>query len=72
MHYILNIVMIYFQYGLYSSFMGCFVYIIFGSTNYVTVGPTAIMGLLTRPFVLNHGDDFAVSSLFMYKIDIKI
>ncbi|OXU20106.1 hypothetical protein TSAR_005452 [Trichomalopsis sarcophagae] len=54
-----------FQYGLYSSFMGCFVYIFFGSTKDVTVGPTAIMGLLTQPFVLNYGDDFAVLLCFL-------
>ncbi|CAB0038961.1 unnamed protein product [Trichogramma brassicae] len=48
------------QYGLYSSFMGCFVYIIFGSVKDVTVGPTAIMGLLTQPYVGQYGADFAV------------
>ncbi|KAJ8678533.1 hypothetical protein QAD02_014320 [Eretmocerus hayati] len=53
------------QYGLYSSFMGCFVYIIFGSTKEVTVGPTAIMGLLTHPFVKNYGNDFAVLLCFL-------
>ncbi|XP_011503518.1 PREDICTED: sodium-independent sulfate anion transporter-like, partial [Ceratosolen solmsi marchali] len=52
------------HHGLYSSFMGCFVYLIFGSTSYVTVGPTAIMGLLTRIFVLKYGDDFAVLLTF--------
>ena len=35
------------QYGLYSAFMGCFVYIIFGSSKDITIGPTAIMALMT-------------------------
>lgn len=35
-----------FQYGLYSGFMGCFVYVFFGSTNYVTIGPTGTHVLL--------------------------
>lgn len=36
-----------FQYGLYSSFMGCFVYIFLGSCKDVPMGPTAIASLLT-------------------------
>ena len=34
------------QYGLYSAFMGCFVYTIFGTAKDITLGPTAIMSLL--------------------------
>nr|XP_033817274.1 sodium-independent sulfate anion transporter isoform X2 [Geotrypetes seraphini] len=34
------------QYGLYSSFMGCFVYCLMGTSKDVTLGPTAIMSLL--------------------------
>ncbi|XP_024942020.1 sodium-independent sulfate anion transporter isoform X2 [Cephus cinctus] len=36
------------EYGLYSSFMACFVYMIFGSCKDVPVGPTAIASILTR------------------------
>ena len=39
------------QYGLYSAFMGCFMYCIFGSVKDITVGPTAIMALLTSEHV---------------------
>ncbi|XP_023247261.1 sodium-independent sulfate anion transporter-like isoform X1 [Copidosoma floridanum] len=53
------------QYGLYSSFMGCFVYMFFGSTRNVTVGPTAIMGLLTHSFVASYGEDLAVLLTFL-------
>ncbi|EDO34158.1 predicted protein, partial [Nematostella vectensis] len=31
------------QYGLYSAFMGCFVYCVFGTSKDITLGPTAIM-----------------------------
>ncbi|XP_017785052.1 PREDICTED: sodium-independent sulfate anion transporter-like [Nicrophorus vespilloides] len=41
------------QVGLYSSFMACFVYAVFGSVKDSAIGPTAISGLLTREN--NHG-----------------
>ena len=40
------------QYGLYSAFMGCFTYCVFGSCKDITIGPTAIMAIMT-------GDVFA-------------
>ena len=36
------------QYGLYSAFMGCFTYCVFGSAKDITIGPTAIMALMTN------------------------
>lgn len=36
-----------FQYGLYGSFLGCFIYIIFGSCKDIPLGPSAIVSLLT-------------------------
>lgn len=38
------------QYGLYSAFMGCFVYIFFGTAKDITFGPTAIMSLMVGQF----------------------
>jgi len=35
------------QYGLYGSFLGCFVYILLGSCKDIPMGPTAIGSLLT-------------------------
>lgn len=35
------------QYGLYSAFMGCFVYALFGGCPEVTIGPTALLALMT-------------------------
>ena len=36
------------QYGLYSSFMGVFIYCFMGTSKDVTLGPTAIMSLIVR------------------------
>lgn len=48
------------QYGLYSSFMGCFVYAIFGSCKDITIGPTAIMSLMIYSAVGHLNVDFAI------------
>ena len=40
-------VVVYVQYGLYTSFVGCFIYTLFGSAKDVTIGPVAIISLLT-------------------------
>ncbi|XP_012526605.1 sodium-independent sulfate anion transporter [Monomorium pharaonis] len=53
------------QYGLYSSFMGCFVYLVFGGSKDVTVGPTAIMALMVQKYVTGLGEDFAVLMCFL-------
>ncbi|KAL5282901.1 SLC26A11.2 family protein [Megaselia abdita] len=34
------------EYGLYGSFMGCFMYVVFGSCQYITIGSTAVASLL--------------------------
>lgn len=38
------------QYGLYTSFMACFVYVIFGTSRDINLGPTAVMSLLVAEF----------------------
>ncbi|XP_059145996.1 sodium-independent sulfate anion transporter-like isoform X2 [Physella acuta] len=38
------------QYGLYSAFVGCFVYCLLGTSKDITLGPTAILSLLTATF----------------------
>ncbi|XP_072760618.1 sodium-independent sulfate anion transporter [Anoplolepis gracilipes] len=35
------------QYGLYSAFVGSFIYIVFGTCREVNIGPTALISLLT-------------------------
>jgi sodium-independent sulfate anion transporter 11 len=42
------------QYGLYSAFIGCFTYTVFGSVEAVTIGPTAIIALMTRSYAKHH------------------
>uniref|UniRef100_A0A336KGN5 CSON009900 protein n=1 Tax=Culicoides sonorensis TaxID=179676 RepID=A0A336KGN5_CULSO len=53
------------QYGLYSGFMGCFIYIIFGHCKAITIGPTAIMALMTQPYITGKSPDFAVLLAFI-------
>ncbi|XP_014215254.1 sodium-independent sulfate anion transporter-like [Copidosoma floridanum] len=55
------------QYGLYSSFMACFVYTIFGSCKDVPVGPTAIAAIMTHETLeKSHlGPEFAVFLTFV-------
>ncbi|XP_059146486.1 sodium-independent sulfate anion transporter-like [Physella acuta] len=38
------------RYGLYSAFVGCFVYCLLGTSKDITLGPTAILSLLTATF----------------------
>ncbi|XP_018563079.1 sodium-independent sulfate anion transporter-like isoform X3 [Anoplophora glabripennis] len=53
------------QYGLYSGFMGCFVYFLLGSCKDLNVGPTAIMALMIQPFVTSMGAAGAVLLCFL-------
>uniref|UniRef100_A0A1B0C4U1 STAS domain-containing protein n=1 Tax=Glossina palpalis gambiensis TaxID=67801 RepID=A0A1B0C4U1_9MUSC len=51
------------QYGLYSAFMGGIVYAFFGSCPQVTIGPTALLALITSHhtgFGLTSGADYAI------------
>lgn len=52
------------QYGLYSEIMPGIMYMIFGSTSYITIGPTAIMALMIQPFVKIH-PGFAILGSFL-------
>ncbi|NWT74109.1 S2611 protein, partial [Prunella himalayana] len=52
------------QYGLYSSFMGCFVYCLLGTAKDVTLGPTAIMSLLVASYAF-HQPAYAVLLAFL-------
>ncbi|CAG0895126.1 unnamed protein product [Darwinula stevensoni] len=55
------------QYGLYSGFIGCFVYLFFGSVKDVTVGPTAIICLVLGQFVNSHafGDQYVEYAILL-------
>lgn len=53
------------EYGLYGSFLGCMVYILFGSCKDVPMGPTAIASLLTFQAVNGHGPEHAILLCFL-------
>ena len=48
---------------MYSAFVGCFAYCIFGSSKDITIGPTAIMALMTGQYA-NLGPSYAVLLAF--------
>ncbi|XP_050345904.1 sodium-independent sulfate anion transporter-like [Nymphalis io] len=53
------------QYGLYSSFMGCFVYLILGSCKDITLGPTALLALMTYEQIQGRNFDYAILLCFL-------
>lgn len=53
------------QYGLYSAFAGCIVYTVFGSCKDITIGPTALMSLMTHQQVVSRNSDYAVLLCFL-------
>ena len=57
------------EYGLYSVFMGCFMYCIFGTSKDIAMGPTAILAVMTGelykdPDVIQYGAYYAVLLAF--------
>nr|CAD7259328.1 unnamed protein product [Timema shepardi] len=53
------------QYGLYGSFLGCFLYIVLGSCKDVPMGPTAIISMLTYQTTKGLDPAFAVLLCFL-------
>ena len=53
------------KYGLYSSFIGCFLYVILGSAHAITIGPTALLALLTSDGATSMGPGAAVLLAFL-------
>lgn len=52
------------QIGLNSAFVGCFVYVIFGTIKEVSIGPTSLMAFLTAEYTRNLSTDFVVALCF--------
>ena len=52
------------QYGLYSAYMGCFIYCVFGGSKDVTLGPTAIMSLMVNRYAM--GEPLYALALTLY------
>jgi len=53
------------QYGLYSSFMGPFLYVLFGTVKELSTGPTAVMALMTFTYASAGGPEYAVLIAFL-------
>jgi len=53
------------QHGLYGSFFGPFLYILFGSCKDAAMGPTAVVSLLTNQQVGQHGINAPYSAIFL-------
>lgn len=53
------------QYGLYSCFVGGFLYIIFGTVKEVSIGPSSLMSLLTLQYTRDMPQDFVVLFCFL-------
>lgn len=53
------------QYGLYSSFVGTFVYLLFGTSKVVPMGPTAIVALLVSNTINTRGPAYATILCFL-------
>lgn len=50
--------------GLNSAFVGCFVYVIFGTIKEVSIGPTSLMSFLTAEYTRDLSTDFVVALCF--------
>ena len=48
------------NFGLYSSFMGCFMYALFGTCSAAAIGPTSILAIIVAPYVMTGGLTYAV------------
>uniref|UniRef100_A0A1B6C3Z6 STAS domain-containing protein n=2 Tax=Clastoptera arizonana TaxID=38151 RepID=A0A1B6C3Z6_9HEMI len=53
------------QYGLYSGWIGCLVYIVLGSTRQICIGPTALVSLLTYTYTHDTSPDMAALLCFL-------
>lgn len=53
------------EYGLYSSFMGMFAYTVFGSVKESSIGPTAVMALMTFSYANEGGAAYAALLSFL-------
>lgn len=53
------------QFGLYSSFMGSFVYVIFGTIKEVSVGPTSLMSIVSLAYTRDLPVEFMILLCFL-------
>ncbi|KAL1130829.1 hypothetical protein AAG570_012070, partial [Ranatra chinensis] len=53
------------EFGLNSAFMGCFIYVFFGTIKEVVIGPSSLMALLTLEFTHDLNADFVILLCFI-------
>ncbi|KAG8179869.1 hypothetical protein JTE90_007049 [Oedothorax gibbosus] len=53
------------QYGLYTAFMGSFMYAVFGTCKDLVIGPTSVMALMTAQYVQMGGPAYAALLAFL-------
>jgi sodium-independent sulfate anion transporter 11 len=53
------------QYGLYTAFAGPIIYAVFGSVKQITMGPTAVMALMTFQYTSKGGAPYAIVLSFL-------
>ncbi|KAJ9585618.1 hypothetical protein L9F63_002588, partial [Diploptera punctata] len=53
------------NFGLYSAFIGGYIYVFLGTVKEVSIGPTAVMSLLTYEFLHGHGIEHMVLLTFL-------
>ncbi|BET02586.1 sodium-independent sulfate anion [Nesidiocoris tenuis] len=53
------------QYGLNSAFMGCFIYVFFGTVKEVVIGPSSLMALFTYQYTSKLNIDFVILLTFL-------
>ncbi|KAJ8683151.1 hypothetical protein QAD02_018943, partial [Eretmocerus hayati] len=53
------------EFGLYSSFLGGFLYTLLGSVKEISIGPTSLMALLTIEFTKGTNTDFVILLTFL-------
>ncbi|XP_050509947.1 sodium-independent sulfate anion transporter-like isoform X1 [Diabrotica virgifera virgifera] len=53
------------EYGLYTAFVGSYVYIIFGTIKEVSIGPTSLMSLLTVSYTIGKPVEYVVLLTFL-------
>ena len=60
-----NPILSFVQYGLYTAFAGPIIYAVFGSVKQITMGPTAVMALMTFQYTSKGGAPYAIVLSFL-------
>ncbi|KAK9885157.1 hypothetical protein WA026_010668 [Henosepilachna vigintioctopunctata] len=53
------------QYGLYTAFVGSYVYVFFGSIKQVSIGPTSLLAMLSASYLRGYSADYYIFLSFL-------